>query len=98
MGKKEYAKEIGKLICKYRKKNELSQEDLAWFLLTDRNVISRYERGTVVLSAITLMQIAKILDEPINSFVPQELKCKNTQEKQIKEILKNAETQMLELL
>ena len=98
MENKDYSYELGNLIQKYRKEKKLTQEDLAGLLSTDRNVISRYERGETIPSAIILMQIAQCLDEPMDSFVPQKLKCKNNYKNQIRDIFKKVESQILELL
>ena len=65
--------EINKVIVnnliKLRKKNKLTQNELASKLNYSDNAISRWERAEVTPSIETLDQIAKYFDVPLSSLI-----------------------------
>lgn len=101
MHHKSFMEETGELIRFFREKKQMTQEDLAGKLGTDRNVISSYELGKKEPSAIRFMTIAKELDVPIDSLVPvalrrtQDVQSKVQMISKIKEIIKDAESALV---
>ena len=65
-------KKLGEVIRKYRKANNLSQEELADFSNLHRTYISEVERGLKTVSLYSLMRISKALKKPV-SFLLREV-------------------------
>ena len=59
---------IGKIIKSFRKKNKLTQEELAEKIDVSKNYLSKIERGISVLNAETFLKSAKILNFSLNDF------------------------------
>lgn len=59
---------IGKHIRLARIEAELSQDELAELLGITQKALSRWERGTVEVGAVTLKQVADALHKPISVF------------------------------
>lgn len=60
---------IGENIKKLRKKNMMSQEELANKINVNRSMIAQLERGTKVLSVPLCIEIAKVLNCNINDLI-----------------------------
>ena len=72
-GKKQYVdsdflKLVGSNVKKYRKKQGLTQKNLAWDCNTDESAIRRIENGQINTTISSLKRIADILEIPIISF------------------------------
>ncbi len=55
------AKKTGKIICKYRKKNNLTQEELARQLFISAKAVSKWERGVSFPDISVLIPLSEIL-------------------------------------
>ena len=53
---------LGDMIRKYRKLNQLSQEDLAEKMYVSRQAISRWENGTALPDANNILQLSKLFN------------------------------------
>jgi transcriptional regulator with XRE-family HTH domain len=60
-------KKIGKNIKKYRKKEDFSQETLAFNAHLGRNYVGAVERGEVNISVASLNRIAKVLNVSLST-------------------------------
>ena len=65
---------IAKNLIELRKKNNLTQIELAEKLNYSDNAISRWERGEVTPSIETLVHISEIFNVPINSLLEDNAK------------------------
>ncbi len=55
-----FMKAIGTNIRFFREQNHLSQEKLATLMGVDRSLVSKWERGTVPITADRMMKIASL--------------------------------------
>lgn len=60
---------VGNQIRFYRKKKEMSLEDLAIHINKSKATLSKYESGAIVIDIITLIEIAKILEIDIKELL-----------------------------
>lgn len=63
--------QFGQLVRKYRKEKNMSQEQLALLCYMDRSYLGRIERGEVNPTLEKIFQLAKILEIPATSLIPQ---------------------------
>lgn len=78
---------IAKNIIELRKKNKLTQSELAEKVNYSDNAVSRWERGDVTPSIETLDQMAKVFNVPLSSLI--ENNTKSTSQEIDKKQLKN---------
>ena len=62
-------KQLGENIKKYRKKNNISQENLAKLLNVTQPCINRYEKGSIEISTYNLYKISKYLNVSIDELI-----------------------------
>ena len=60
---------LGSVIVGFRKKADLSQEDLAYESGVDRSFMSKVETGQTAVSLLTLMRLAKTLGVKASEFI-----------------------------
>ena len=60
---------LGAVIVDFRKKADLSQEDLAYESGVDRSFMSKIETGKTAVSLLTLMRLAKTLGVKTSDFI-----------------------------
>lgn len=60
---------LGSVIVGFRKKADLSQEDLAYESGVDRSFMSKVETGQTAVSLLTLMRLAKTLGVKTSEFI-----------------------------
>ena len=65
---------VAKNIIDLRKKNKLTQTELAEKLNYSDNAVSRWERGEVTPTLETLQQIAQVFDVPLSSLIEDNAK------------------------
>ncbi|MDR1994902.1 helix-turn-helix transcriptional regulator [Azonexus sp.] len=65
------AAEVGASVKAWRLKRSLSQDQLAERLDVGPEAISRMERGVVMLTIPKLVELANVLDCPVEAFIPQ---------------------------
>lgn len=65
---------FGDKMLAVRKEKHITQEELAKKLGISLNAVGRYERGERDPQFLTACKIAQVLDAPLDSFVPNELK------------------------
>lgn len=53
-------KEVGLKIAKYRKEQDLTQDDLAEYLYVSRQLVSKWENGTGIPSIDVLLELSKL--------------------------------------
>jgi transcriptional regulator with XRE-family HTH domain len=68
MQEKEFLKQIGKRIAKYRKERNMTQIQLGDLCDMERPSIARLEAGNANATAITLLKISKALNVPVRKF------------------------------
>ena len=68
---------LGNKIMTLRKKNNLSQEDLAEKVGVTRQTISKWEKGLSVPDAQLLMSLSEILEIPVSVLLGEIIQCKN---------------------
>lgn len=68
---KEIAKFVGSKIKLYRTKKNITQQELADYLNTTSQTISRYESGILEANQEALFKISEYLDVPINELFPE---------------------------
>jgi transcriptional regulator with XRE-family HTH domain len=74
-------KAFGQIMKKYRKINNITQEDLAHYSSLDRSFISRLERGTQIPSLTTAFSIAECFEIPLSELIKEiEDELNNTRE------------------
>jgi transcriptional regulator with XRE-family HTH domain len=66
---KELAREVGMLIAQQRKRNKLTQAQLAELMDLEKETISRIETGVISPTLGRLAQLAKLLDCEISDFL-----------------------------
>lgn len=69
VGDQTFLRNIGKNICSYRKKNNISQEELANLAGIDRSYLGSVERGERNISAINIRKIAKALSISVSQLL-----------------------------
>lgn len=69
---------IAKNIIDLRKKNDLTQNELAEKLNYSDNAVSRWERGEVTPSIETIYQMSKIFNVPLSSLIEDNAKAVST--------------------
>jgi transcriptional regulator with XRE-family HTH domain len=57
---------IGKNISVIRRSRGLTQSELAKIIKKDRSIVTRYENGSVEISAVMAFNVAKALKVPIS--------------------------------
>lgn len=60
---------IGNNIKHYRKLKKISLQDLGKIIFKTKGTISKYEKGTIVLDVLTLIDISKALDVNVNQLL-----------------------------
>lgn len=65
-------KQLGKNIRKYRKQNNISQENLAKLLGVTQPCIARYEKGIIEISTYNLYKISRYLNIPIDKLINEQ--------------------------
>lgn len=68
MEEKEFLISLGKEIAKIRKKQKLSQLDLASMADMEKPTITRLEKGRTNPTSITLLKLSRALGVPISTF------------------------------
>lgn len=66
--KKLFSVEVGKEICRLRKKRGLTEKVLASYLGVSQQQLSRYERGICAIKLDYLMILLHFLEVPVDSF------------------------------
>ena len=79
------AKLFGSRIREARERRGLSQEEFAALVPRDQGAISEYENGKRKLSAIDLLDFAKILDMPLLYFYEGEISLEDIDRAMIEE-------------
>lgn len=98
------ARKTGELIYSARKEAKISQEELGARIGSDMRIISNYELGKTIPSAIQIFRIAQALDVSVDSFVPTELQSSKNQnaeaerQKKVNELRTNLEQLLISLL
>lgn len=62
-------KQLGENIKKYRKKNNISLENLAKLLNVTQSCINRYEKGSIEISTYNLYKISEYLNVSIDELI-----------------------------
>ncbi len=65
---------IGEKIRKFRVLKRISQEELGWFIGLSKQLVSRIEMGKRKISFTELSELAKNLNEPMEAFLPYDIK------------------------
>lgn len=65
-------KQLGKNIRKYRKQNNISQENLARLLNVTQPCITRYEKGIIEISTYNLYKISRYLNISIDRLINEQ--------------------------
>lgn len=68
MQDKEFLKQVGKRIAKYRKAKKLSQTELGDLVDMERSSIARFEAGRSNATSLTLHKFGQALDVPVKKF------------------------------
>jgi transcriptional regulator with XRE-family HTH domain len=68
MEDKQFLVHLGEQIAKQRKKQSLSQQELAYINEIEKPSITRIEKGRTNPSSLTLLKISKALGIPISKF------------------------------
>jgi len=68
--------EIGKRVKEYRKMHKLTQRKLAELVMVSPSSITRLEKGQIMVSVFTMIEIAKVLDVSISYLLVGE-NCKD---------------------
>jgi transcriptional regulator with XRE-family HTH domain len=76
MEDKEFLKALGEEIAKIRKKQGLTQLDLASHTNMDKSAITRLERGRTNPTSISLLKISDALGVPVSKFFAFQNKSK----------------------
>ena len=69
MSKEELLEKLGKKIIELRKKQALSQTDLAYLCDWDRQVLHKIEKGKINCSIYVIYRIAKELKVPLKEIL-----------------------------
>ena len=67
---------VGEKIINCRKKQNLTQEDIAEKLFVSRQLVSKWENGTGVPSIDVLIELSKLFKISISSFMFELFSCK----------------------
>jgi transcriptional regulator with XRE-family HTH domain len=65
---KEFLKQVGKRIAKFRKKRKMTQVALGDLCDMESASIARLEAGNSNATSLTLLKISKALDVPVKTF------------------------------
>ena len=65
----EIMQEIGKKIKVFRKKRQMTMQELASAIYKSKATISKYEKGQITIDIITLYDIARVLNVQISEFL-----------------------------
>ena len=68
MKEKEFLKQIGKQIARYRKERKMTQEELSDLCEMEQSALARIESGNTNVTAGTILKIGKALDVPVKEF------------------------------
>ena len=87
MENKEIPKYVGEKIRYFRTKRNITQQELADYLNTTSQTISRYENGVLEANQTVLFSLADYFGISINDFFPNTIT--ETQEEKYKQLLKS---------
>lgn len=73
-------KYIGQMICKFREQKNITQKELAEYLNTTPQTISRYEIGDRKANQDILFKLANYFNVSINDFFPPTKETKNIED------------------
>lgn len=62
--------QVGAALRAARLARGLRQDDLAQLLQVDRSTVARYEAGERAMSVSTLVQVARLLNQPVSALLP----------------------------
>ena len=68
----EIPKEIGEKIRYFRKKKNMTSEELARAICKSKSAVSKYENGLIAIDVLTLYEIAHVLDVPVQALLYNE--------------------------
>ncbi len=68
MQEKEFLKQVGKRIAKYRKDRGMTQVELSDLCNMEQSALARLESGNSNVTALTLRKVGKVLEVPVKKF------------------------------
>lgn len=69
MKDKEFLKQVGKKIARYRKEQKMTQVQLSDLCEMEQSALARLEAGGANITALTLLKIARALEVPAKKFL-----------------------------
>ena len=86
---------IGKFICECRKKQNLTQSELAEKLFITDRAVSKWENGRAMPDSTLMLELCKILNitvtDLLNGEIVEESSYKDSQENMVLELIKQKE-------